>query len=352
MERRIKPVARASATAMVVATGLMLLASTGQTPSGFVPAALGGPLGLFEGPADSMSDVLSIGDGTVDANELAALLKTTGPSAAPAGPLQAAPPMTAANAAALALLPPAIEPASASTSKQSLDLKPVLDGEGRVDCSKAVSCVVDPSTNTTTVTFADGVVAVVQKINDLTLVAYKTLGDVIEGIIPQGLPALPAAVVPAPVISAGPTTVPDLKPAPTLSARPDTLSPTTLSPTTLSPTNKSEPSVEAGPVAPSAPTAPDLSASDVRPTLTISKPPVDFDAPTTGGGSGGGSTPGSPGGALDTVKDAVGSVVDAVSDAVKSLGPGAAVSESGPAGSSAGSSAGTPADKPADKPAE
>ena len=317
MERRIKPVARASATAMVVATGLMLLASTGQTPSGFVPAALGGPLGLFEGPADSMSDVLSIGDGTVDANELAALLKTTGPSAAPAGPLQAAPPMTAANAAALALLPPAIEPASASTSKQSLDLKPVLDGEGRVDCSKAVSCVVDPSTNTTTVTFADGVVAVVQKINDLTLVAYKTLGDVIEGIIPQGLPALPAAVVPAPVISAGPTTVPDLKQAPTLSARPDTLSPNTLSPTTLSPTNKSEPSVEAGPVAPSAPTAPDLSASDVRPTLTISKPPVDFDAPTTGGGSGGGSTPGSPGGALDTVKDAVGSVVDAVSDAVK-----------------------------------
>ena len=335
MERRIKPVARASATAMVAATGLMLLASTGQTPSGFVPAALGGPLGLFEGPADSMSDVLSIGDGTVDANELAALLKTTGPSAAPAGPLQAAPPMTAANAAALALLPPAIEPASASTSKQSLDLKPVLDGEGRVDCSKAVSCVVDPSTNTTTVTFADGVVAVVQKINDLTLVAYKTLGDVIEGIIPQGLPALPAAVVPAPVISAGPTTVPDLKPAPTLSARPNTLSPTT-----LSPTNKSEPSVEAGPVAPSAPTAPDLSASDVRPTLTISKPPVDFDAPTTGGGSGGGNTPGSPDGALDAVKGAVGSVVDAVTDAVQSIGPGAAISESGPA------------DKPADKPAE
>lgn len=327
MERRIKPLTRAGATAVVAATGLMMLASTGQTPSGFVPAALGGPLSPFDVPADGMSDVLSIGDGAVDANDLATLLKTTGPSAAPAGPLQAASPTTAANAAALALLPPAIEQASAPTAKQSLDLKPVLDGQGQVDCSKAVSCVVDPSTNTTTVTFADGVVAVVQKINDLTLVAYKTLGDVFEGIIPQGLPALPAAVVPAPAISAGPATVPDLQPAPSLSARPNTQSPGTGSPNT-----KSEPTVETGPVAPSAPAAPDLSASDVRPTLTISKPPVDFDAPTTGGGSGGGNTPGSPDGALDAVKGAVGSVVDAVTDAVKSLGPGAAISESGPTG--------------------
>lgn len=330
MERQMKPTARAGAMAVSAAVGLMMLASTGQTPSGFVPAALGGPLGLFDGPADSMGDVLSIGDGAVDANDLATLLKTTGPSAVPAGPLQVASPPTAANAAELALLPPAIESASAPTSKQSLDLKPVLDGQGKVDCSKAVSCVVDPSTNTTTVTFSDGVVAVVQKINDLTLVAYKTLGDVFEGILPQSLPALPAAVVPAPVISAGPATVPNLAPAPQLSARPDTQSANT--------NTKSEPTVETGPVAPSAPAAPDLSASDVRPTLTISKPPVDFDAPTTGGGSGGGNA-GSPGGALDTVKGAVGSVVDAVSDAVKSLGPGAAVSENGPADS--------PADTPA-----
>ena len=331
MERQMKPTARAGAMAVSAAVALMLLASTGQTPSGFVPAALGGPLGLFDGPADSMGDVLSIGDGAVDANDLATLLKTTGPSAVPAGPLQVASPPTAANAAELALLPPAIESASAPTSKQSLDLKPVLDGQGKVDCSKAVSCVVDPSTNTTTVTFSDGVVAVVQKINDLTLVAYKTLGDVFEGIIPQGLPALPAAVVPAPAISAGPATVPDLQPAPSLSARPNTQSPGTGSPNT-----KSEPTVETGPVAPSAPAAPDLSASDVRPTLTISKPPVDFDAPTTGGGSGGGNTPGSPDGALDAVKGAVGSVVDAVTDAVKSLGPGAAISESGPTGAPAG----------------
>ena len=330
MERQMKPTARAGAMAVSAAVALMLLASTGQTPSGFVPAALGGPLGLFDGPADSMGDVLSIGDGAVDANDLATLLKTTGPSAVPAGPLQVASPPTAANAAELALLPPAIESASAPTSKQSLDLKPVLDGQGKVDCSKAVSCVVDPSTNTTTVTFSDGVVAVVQKINDLTLVAYKTLGDVFEGILPQSLPALPAAVVPAPVISAGPATVPNLAPAPQLSARPDTQSANT--------NTKSEPTVETGPVAPSAPAAPDLSASDVRPTLTISKPPVDFDAPTTGGGSKN-DTPGSPGGALDTVKGAVGSVVDAVSDAVKSLGPGAAVSENGPADS--------PADTPA-----
>jgi hypothetical protein len=329
MERQLRPAARAGVTAVVAATGLMLLASTGQTPSGFVPAALGGPLGLFDAPGDSMSGVLSIGDGTVDANDLADLLKSTGPSAVPAGPLQPAAAPTAANVAELALLPPAIEPASAPTSKQSLDLKPVLDSKGQVDCSKAVSCEVDASTNTTTVTFSDGVVAVVQKINDLTLVAYKTLGDVFEGLVPVGVPALPAAVVPAPVISAGPATGANSAPAPQLSARPDATAPNT----------KTDSPVAAGPVAPSAPAAPDLSASDIRPTLTISKPPLDFDAPKPGSGSGG-STSNTPVGPLDSMKDAVGSVVDAVTDAVKSLGPGAAVSESG----STGSSADTPAE--------
>ena len=312
MDRHVTPKVRAGALTVAAATGLMMLASTGQTPSGFVPAAFGGPLGLFEAPAlDGMTDVLAIGDGTVDANDLAALLETTGPSTTPAGPMQAAA-LTPATAAELALLPPAIEPNSAPVAKESLNLKPVLDSRGQVDCSKAVSCVVDPATNTTTVTFSDGVVAVVQKINDLTLVAYKTLSDVFDGLLPDGIPALPAAAVPPPVVSAS---APEVS-APKISARPQT----------------QEPSVSAGPVAPSGPAAaPDLSASDVRPTLTISKPPLDFDLPA--GGSKDDDAPDPTSGAVDAVKGAVkgavDSVVGAVTDAVKSIGPGAATTETG-----------------------
>lgn len=313
MDRRLKPLSRACATAVTVATGLMMLASTGQTPSGFVPAAFGGPLGLFDASAvENMGDVLSIGDGKIDANELASLLKTTGPSTVPAGPLQSAVVApSAAQLAELALLPPPVDPQSAPMSKQSLSLKPVLDNTGHVDCSKAVSCEIDPATNTTTVTFSDGIVAVVQTINDLTLVAYKTLNDVIGGLLPQGVPALPAAVVPAPVIAAAPP--PELTPvsAPKIAVRPDT----------------DDASVAAGPVAPAVPPAPDISASDVRPTLTITKPPVDFDLPKPGGGSGAGTLPNIPSAALDAVKGAVGSVVGAVGNAVKSLGPGASTSE-------------------------
>ena len=316
MDRHVTPKVRAGALTVAAATGLMMLASTGQTPSGFVPAAFGGPLGLFEAPAlDGMTDVLAIGDGTVDANDLAALLETTGPSTTPAGPMQAAA-LTPATAAELALLPPAIEPNSAPVAKESLNLKPVLDSRGQVDCSKAVSCVVDPATNTTTVTFADGVVAVVQKINDLTLVAYKTLSDVFEGLLPEGVPALPAAAVPPPVVSAA---APEVS-APKIAARPQ----------------PQESSVSAGPVAPSAPAVvPDLSASDVRPTLTISRPPVDFDLPE--GGSKDDDAPDPASDAVDAVKGAVqgavDSVVGAVTDAVKSIGPGASITETGGAGS-------------------
>lgn len=308
MDRQTKTAMRAGATAVGAAAGMMLLASTGQTPSGFVPASFGGPLGIFDRSATAdTGDVLAIGDGKIDAKDLATLLETTGPAPVPAGPMQAAASTPAANAAELALLPPVIEPASAPISKKSLDLKPVLDGQGRVDCSKAVRCDVDPTTNTTTVTFSDGIVAVVTKINDLTLVAYKTLGDVVDGLLPNGLPSLPAAATPA-VIAAPPAPTPAPSPSVPTPARTRTATEST------------------GPVAPSTPAAPGLSASDVRPTLTISKPPIDFDAPRSGGGSGS-TAPKSPDGALDTVRKAWGSVVDSVTDAVKSLGPGGATSK-------------------------
>lgn len=323
------PMLRAGAMTVAAATGLLALASTGQTPSGFVPAALGGPLGVFQVPAEaSMAGVMAIGDGTADAGELADLLKTIGPSTVPTGP-QTPDVLAAGNsalsAAALAPTAQSAEVVGAPTSKQSLSLKPVLDGNGRVNCSEAISCETDPTTNITTVTYSDGVVAIVQRINDLTLVAYKTVGDVISGsidaLLPRATSALPAAAVPP---------KPVLAPAPPVVASP----PTPQVPDIVV-AKPQAPSVSAGPVAPSAPAGvPDLSAADVRPQLTISKPPSDFDAPATGGSS---DAPKLPSGTLNTVKDAVGSVVDAVTDAVKAIGPSASTQE--PADGSEGAGA-------------
>lgn len=330
MNRYVSPAARAGATAIAAATGLMALASTGQTPSGFVPASFGGPLGLFDSSSVSaMNDVVSIGDGPADANELATLLKTAGPIPSSASiPLQATfAPGAVPNTAGLSVTPAPGGVAAATTDKQSLPVKPVLDSQGKVDCSKAVSCHTDPTTNVTTVTYPDGVVAFVQQINDLTVVAYKTVGQVIqdgiEALLPKPPAPLPAAAAPAPApvpVVAAPAPDPVPVKLPQIDARPE-----------------SSP-VEAGPVAPSAPAAPDISASTVRPQLTISNPPADFGEDKAG--SGGGSV-GSPGSALGAVKDAVGSVVDAVTGAVgKAIGPGAVTEkpDTSPSGTSGSSS--------------
>lgn len=325
MIRYVRPAARVGATAVVAATGLMGLASTGQTPSGFVPASFGGPLGLFDSSAvTAMSDVVTIGDGPSDAKELATLLETAGPvTSSPSTPLQATfTPGALPNTAELSVVPaPGV--ASATTHDQSLSLKPVLDGQGRVDCSKAISCKTDPKTNITTVTYPDGVVAFVQQINELTLVAYKAVGEAIQdglgALLPKGLGPMPAAaqaptVVPPSVVAAPPKPKPIE--APTLDARPET--------------RPEAAPVAAGPVAPSAPAAPDISASTVRPQLTISDPPSDFDADKPGNDKVGTAGP-KPGGTLGVVKDAVDSVVDAVTGAVgKAIGPGAVTQKTDP----------------------
>lgn len=316
--RYVRPAARAGATAVVAATGLMALASTGQTPSGFVPASLGGPLGLFDSSAaTAMNDVVIIGDGPTDAKELATLLETAGPiTSTPSAPLQATfAPGTLPNTAELSVAPaPGV--ASAPSHDQSLSLKPVLDGQGRVDCSKAVSCKTDPQTNITTVTYPDGVVAFVQQINDLTLVAYKAVGEVISDGLgallpkpPAPLPAAAQAPTPPPVIAAAPVSPAPVE-TPVLDARSDSAP------------------VSAGPVAPTAPAAPDFTASTVRPQLTISNPPSDFNPGRPGPDDAGTAKPGGPVGA---VKDAVGSVVDAVAGAVgKVIGPGAVTEKTDP----------------------
>ena len=321
MNRYVRPAARAGATAVAAATGLMVLASTGQTPSGFVPAGLGGPLGLFDSSAaTAMNDVVTIGDGPTDAKELAALLEAAGPiTNTPSAPVQATfAPGALPNTAELSVTSaPGV--ASATSHDQSLSLKPVLDKQGRVDCSKAVSCKTDPATNITTVTYPDGVVAFVQQINDLTLVAYKAVGEVIQdglgALLPKGLGPLPAAAqapTPPPVVAAAPAK-PDPVASPSLDARPETAP------------------VVAGPVAPSAPSAPDISASTVRPQLTISNPPLDFE-PGRPGPDDAGTVGPKPGGTLGAVKDAFGSVVDAVGGAIgKAIGPGAVTEKTDPA---------------------
>ncbi len=323
MNSYVRPAARAGATAVAAATGFMVLASTGQTPAGFVPASFGGPLGLFDSSAVSaMTDVVSIGDGPADANELATLLETAGPLTGSASTRVQATftPGAVPNTAELSVVP-STGPASAPTSKQSKNLKPVLDGQGKVDCSKALSCQTDPVTNVTTVTYPDGVVAIVQQINDMTLVAYKTVGQAIQDGFESLLP-LPKSPVPQPAevkapapvpVVAAPAPQPVVDPTPQLDARPEASA------------------VAAGPVAPSAPAAPDISAATVRPQLTITNPPLDFDADKTGGSSG---TPGQlPSGTLDAVKDAVGSVVDAVTGAVgKAIGPSEATTSTGGTG--------------------
>lgn len=307
----------------------MVLASTGQSPSGFVPASFGGPLGLFDSSAvTAMADVVTIGDGATDAKELASLLETAGPiTSSPTAPVQATfSPGTLPNTTELSVTPaPGV--ASAPTHDQSLSLKPVLDSQGKLDCSKAISCKTDPTTKITTVTYPDGVVAFVQQINELTLVAYKAVGEVIQdglgALLPKGLAPLPAAAQePAP--AAPPTVM--AAPAPTVKVAP--VAPTVKVDTPKVDAQVDTTPVSTGPVAPSAPSAPDISASTIRPQLTISDPPKDFEP---GKSDPDGSASPKPVGTLGAVKDAVGSVVDAVAGAVgKAIGPGAVTEKTDP----------------------
>lgn len=209
MDRRKKDTLRAGATAVGVATGLLVLASTAQTPDGYIHASFGGPLDVLsaftsENTTTSTTDVLAIGDGSNDASELAALLKgQIGPAAqgvVPNSPYRVAYEAGAAPGAAVTgpvVLPPVtLDPAAttaAPTRKDAaiLPSKPVIDSQGKIDCTGAVSCHTDPVTNITTVTFPDGIVAIVQKVNDLTVVAYKTITDALPAEISALLPPVP-----------------------------------------------------------------------------------------------------------------------------------------------------------------
>lgn len=314
MKRRNRDTVRAGATALGVATGLLALATTAQTPDGYIHASFGGPLDVF---GDSTADVMAIGDGANDASELAALLKgPVGPAAmtgAPDSPYRvayeagAAPNATTGSVITL----PTIDPTFAPTGGKDpaiLPSKPVVDSQGRIDCTGAVSCRTDPSTNVTTVTYPDGVVAIVQKINDLTVVAYKTLTEALPSEIASLLPPVPTSQPPLlAAIAPTPSNLPTISAVPTPTATTAPSVPTTTAP-----------SVDPGPP------AIDLGPADTRrgPKVNVTTPPKDFSP----GQNVGPSLPPPPKvpPAWGKVKDTINGVVDSVKDAVgKALNPGA-----------------------------
>ena len=286
MSRLTNHTVRAGVSAVGVAAMLMALASTAQSPDGFTQASFGGPLNIFSGPAPE-SDVV-IGDGTADSSELSAILNGPLAQASPASPYREAYEAGAGPLANGAV--PAIDPAAgAPTVKQSLGLppKPVVDSMGRVDCSGAVSCKTDPNTNVTTVTYPDGAVALVQKINDMTVVAYKTLAETLQGGVQSILPGVqfPGAVSTAAPL---PAAAPPVAEAPA--------------------TQTAAPTVDAG-------AAPDISASTVRPRGGSGRGPQNPANENSG-------TPSAPGNITlpavkptkpaDVVRDVIDSVVKAV----------------------------------------
>lgn len=325
---------RAGATAVGVAAGLLALATTAQTPDGYFHASLGGPLDVF---TTNASDVLAIGDGTDDVNELASLLKgPLGPEAkvgAPNSPFRVAyeagvapspttggDPGNPPSGATVLSLPPTQAPVPPTVIKESgaiLPSKPVIDSQGRIDCSGAVSCHTDPTTNVTTVTFPDGIVAIVQTINDLTVVAYKTITDVLPNEISSLLPPVPTAT--PPLLAAGAPTSAITAPAP--SSTPSIAPSVSAAPST--PAANADPAPEPpSAVADPAPSTPDGEPdADTGPRVNVSKPSKDF---TPGrNGEAPSDTGGKPPG-LGKVAGALGDVVDAVKGAVgKVLGPGA-----------------------------
>jgi len=324
VDERLTHLARAGGTAVIAASALMALASTSQTPHGFVNANFGAPLSIFGIPttAELQPDVLAIGDGSADTAELAELLRSAGSPTAASEAFQVPTGATAAaGAPEVVVLPAPADPASplvsAPTVKQALKPVPVVDSRGRVDCSGSVTCKVDPRTNTTTVTFPDGTVAMVQQVNDMTLIAYEKIKDTVQGVVEALVPGAPSPL-PAAAAPAAPPPVAVVKVDPTVVAAP----PPAAKPPSPAPVRAIDP----GPPAPEV-TTPDISASTVRPRVTVSTPPEDF-SPGSASSPGKGPKPVPPAirENLDKVAEAVGSAVNKIGEAVgKALNPGAAV---------------------------
>ena len=294
---------RSGALAVGVAAGLMVLASTTQSPDGFVTSAFRGPLEALGGSAPAEeADLLAIGAGSSDIGEIAAIIN---PGVSNPGVPQGLtdPSVQAAYDAGMGLgaAPVGDAALAAPAYKQSLELPrvPVVDAQGRIDCTGSVSCLTDPVTKVTTVTYPDGVVALVQQVNDMTVVAYKTLTE-----------ALPAPFIALMPPAFTPTFAPPGGPAPL---------PAASVPAVQTPAPQTgAPSIDATP--PSSAKLPEINASTVRPRVVVTKPSRDLGPGQNESASGPGAVkipavkipavkPTSP---FDVVKDAIGSVVGAV----------------------------------------
>ncbi len=327
MNRPLKDTLRSSATVVGIAAGLMALGYTGQTADGFVHTNFTGPLGLF-GP-DSVvavdNDVIAIGNGPSDANELASLLKATTPTGKPRQPNQpvfeagSAPKTNQLNASPTAPAPVVTSAGPAVQSAPQMGSTPVVDAQGKIDCTGAVSCLLDPKTNVTTVTYSDGTMATIQRINGMTMVAYQNINDKPQSASKPQTPAFTPMPLPAPTVTA--------KPAPSpLASVSVPAAPATAPEET--PAVDSVPAINPGPAATTATQSaiPDISASTTRPRVTVSKPPQDYTPSRNSPPPPAASTPGTSSGvtrAIDAVKSAVDSVVGAVGKAVN---PGASTS--------------------------
>lgn len=326
MDRRIKHSLRSGATVVAATAAMSVLAYTGQTTDGFIHTNFSGPLSVFGGsPASLPSDVLAIGDGLGDASELAALLKTSARPGAGQAPLQLSVEAgSTPGSTQVTVLPGAGNVAAAPAAKASLQVasSPVLDASGKPDCRAAVSCVTDPVTNATTVTLANGVVAVVQTVNDMTLVAYKSMGDTLESTVNalslpgSGISTTVQALAPQLPVITLPTQAPAPAPMAAVATAPSVETAATDPPdATTSAVIGGQPSV--APVRPGA-VVPNLAGSD-GPTVTISKAPQDFGIPRVGNPTGTAIAP-SNSGAVNTIKGAVDTAINAVKDAVGSIG--------------------------------
>ncbi len=311
MDRRTKDTLRVAATVVGVSTGLLALASTAQTPDGYIHASFGGPLDVF---SSNTADVLSIGDGANDATELATLLKgPVGPAAkdgAADSPFRVAYEAGVAPNATTgaATVMPSADPTAPSPDGKDpviLPSKPVVDAQGRIDCAGAVSCKTDPATNVTTVTYPDGVVAVVQKINGLTVVAYKTIIGALPSEIATLLPPPPSAppvlAAVAPTTTGAPSSVLAVpSPVPTSVLQ-------TTAPSSSPPVRETE----------------DQPADETPPSVATPPKETGHSGSTAPSPTQPGKVPNLP----SKVKDALGGIADTVKDAVgsvgKALSPGA-----------------------------
>lgn len=332
MERRMRGTLRVGATAVGVATGLMALASTAQTPDGYIHASFRGPLEVFSSPT---ADVVAIGDGTNDTAEIAeiaALLNgPLGPAAKTGVPdspyrvaFEAGAAPNATSTPTVSLPPVDSTPITAAPTRKDaaiLPSKPVVDSHGKVDCSGAVSCRTDPVTNITTVTYPDGVVAIVEKINDLTVVAYKTITEILPAEVSALLPPVPSSTPPLVAAAEQPSAPTIAETSPVIAPTPDAV--------------PAEPDTDSAAIAPGpaidpGPPAPDIDLNADAPKVSVTTPPKDF-SPGSDDFDIGADLPSPKVPALGgKVKDTIGGVVDAVKGAVgKALGPGASTPSAG-----------------------